>query len=219
MKYFNVQLSCTEYIHSRNIIHRDLKPDNLLIGVGPRSHRIHIIDFGLSNQYRDPETNIHIPYRDNLPLIGTARYASVNAHMGIEHSRRDDIESLAYILIYFMRGRLPWEGVTKAEKRQAVIGKKKSTIAPEVLCEGLPAEFQLCLQYARSLGFSERPNYQYLRDLFSNLRQQHVIVDSEILTLSAALGCSRVSTSPSTNSTKTDTPNIPQVHRVQGKKL
>jgi serine/threonine protein kinase len=196
-----------------------LKPDNLLIGIGPRSHHIHIIDFGLSYQYRDPETNIHIPYRDNLPLIGTARYASVNAHMGIEHSRRDDIESLAYILVYFMHGRLPWEGVTKAEKCQAVIGKKKLTITPEVLCEGLPAEFQICLQYARSLGFSERPNYQYLRDLFSNLRQQHANNDSETLTLSAALGHSRMSNFPPSNSTKTDTPSTPQVHRVQGKKL
>lgn len=216
--HFNFQLSCIEYIHSRNIIHRDLKPDNLLIGVGPRSHRIHIIDFGLSYQYRDPETNIHIPYRDNLPLIGTARYASVNAHMGIEHSRRDDIESLAYILIYFMRGHLPWEGITIAKKRQAVIGKKKLTITPEVLCEGLPAEFQLFLQYARSLGFSERPNYQYLRDLFSNLRQQHAHSDSEILALSAALGHSCVSSSPPSNSTKTKTQSIPHIRRVQGHK-
>jgi casein kinase I family protein HRR25 len=193
-----------------------LKPDNLLIGIGPRSHRIHIIDFGLSNQYRDPDTNIHIPYRDNLPLIGTARYASVNAHMGIEHSRRDDMESLAYILIYFMQGCLPWKGITIGEKRQADIGKKKSTITPEVLCDGLPAEFHLCLQYARSLGFSERPNYQYLRDLFSNLHRQHADNDSEIFTLSTALGRSRVSTSPPSNSTKTETPSIPQVHRVQG---
>ena len=219
MKYSNFQLSCIEYIHSRNIIHRDLKPENLLIGVGPRSNRIHIIDFGLSNQYRDPETNIHIPYRDDFPLIGTARYASLNAHMGIEHSRRDDIESLAYILIYFMHGRLPWEGVTKAEKRQVIIRKKKAAITSEMLCEGIPAEFQLCLQYAHSLGFSARPNYQYLRDLFSNLHQQHANNDSEILTLSAALGRSRVSTCPPSNSTKTDTPSIPQVHRVQGKKL
>ena len=195
-----------------------MKPDNLLIGVGPRSHRIHVIDFGLSYQYRDPETNIHIPYRDNLPLIGTARYASVNAHNGIEHSRRDDIESLAYILIYFMHGCLPWEGITKAEKSQAVIGKKKLAITPEVLCEGLPAEFQLCLQYACSLGFSERPNYQYLHDLFSNLRQPYANDDSEFLTLSVALGRSRVSTSPPSNSTKTQTPSLPQVHRPQGNK-
>lgn len=187
-----------------------------MIGVGPRSHRVHIIDFGLSNQYREPETNIHIPYRDNLPLIGTARYASVNAHLGIEHSRRDDIESLAYILIYFMHGCLPWKDITiRGEKRQADIGKKKMTITPEALCHGLPAEFQLCLQYARSLGFSERPNYQYLRDLFLNLRLQHANNDSEILSLSTALAHSRVSSSPS-NSTNTETPSIPQFHRVQG---
>lgn len=211
MKYW--QLSCIEYIHSRNIIHRDLKPDNFLVGVGPRSHRIHIIDFGLSYQYRDPDTNIHIPYRDNLPLIGTARYASVNAHMGIEHSRRDDIESLAYVLIYFMHGCLPWKGITIAEKRQAGIGKKKSTITPEVLCNGLPVEFQLCLQHARSLGFSERPNYQYLRDLFSNLRQQHANDDSEFLTLSTAFGRSGVSTSPpSSTKTETVTPSIPPAY-------
>ena len=88
------------------------------MGTCPTKRRIHIIDFGLSKQYRDPETNIHISFRDGLPLIGTARYASVNALIGVELSRRDDIESLSYILIYLMRGSLPWQG-TKGEKRQA----------------------------------------------------------------------------------------------------
>ncbi|KAM6490240.1 Protein kinase-like domain containing protein, partial [Amanita muscaria] len=161
-------ISCIEYIHSCHLVHRDLKPDNLLVGLGPHSHRIHIIDFGLAKQYRDPQTNIHIHYRDNLPMIGTARYSSINAQTGIGISRRDDIESIAYILIYFMCGSLPWQG-DKGGKRKADVRKKKLTTSPQELCAGLPAEFELCLQYARSLGFSERPDYHYLRELFLNL--------------------------------------------------
>ena len=139
------------------------------MGTCSTKQHIHIIDFGLSKQYRDPGTNIHIPFRDGLPLIGTARYASVNALMGVELSRRDDIESLAYILIYFMRGSLPWQTM----KRQANVRKKRLLVNLDVLCDGLPIAFKKCLEYARSLEFTERPNYQYLRGLFTDLRQQH----------------------------------------------
>ena len=197
LKFYNFQLSSIEYIHSRNIIHRDLKPANLLIGLGPKNRHVYIVDFGLAKQFRDSETNIHIPYCNNLPLIGTARYASVNVHMGIEHSRRDDIESLAYILIYFMLGHLPWQGIPGA-KHQVDVGKKKVAITPEVLCQGLPIEFKLFLQYARSLKFSDRHDYQYIRDLFSNLCQQHANDDLEFSTLGTSLGRSHVSTHPPT---------------------
>jgi serine/threonine protein kinase len=176
-----------------------LKPDNLLVGLGPHSHRIHIIDFGLAKQYRDPHTNIHIHYRDNLPMIGTARYSSINVQTGIEPSRRDDIESIAYILIYLMRGSLPWQG-DKGGKRQADVRKKKLTTTPQDLCAGLPAEFELCLQYARSLGFSQRPNYQYLRELFSNLCDQCGNDKLELLTF-----VDRTLAPPGSDSTKTET--------------
>lgn len=107
-----------EYMHVKNFIHRDIKPDNFLMGIGRHCNKLFIIDFGLAKKYRDSRTRVHIPYRDNKNLTGTARYASVNAHMGIEQSRRDDMESLGYVLMYFNRGNLPWQGLKAANKKQ-----------------------------------------------------------------------------------------------------
>ena len=117
------------------------------MGTCPTKRHLHIINFGLSKQYHDPEMNIHISFCDGLSLIGTACYALVNALMGVELSCKDDIESLSYILIYLMRGSLPWQG-TKGEKRQAYVHKKKLPVDPDVLCNGLPIAFKECLQYA-----------------------------------------------------------------------
>lgn len=107
-----------EYMHVKNFIHRDIKPDNFLMGIGRHCNKLFIIDFGLAKKYRDSRTRVHIPYRDNKNLTGTARYASINAHMGIEQSRRDDMESLGYVLMYFNRGNLPWQGLKAANKKQ-----------------------------------------------------------------------------------------------------
>lgn len=160
-----------EYIHSKNFIHRDIKPDNFLMGLGKKGNLVYIIDFGLAKKYRDSRSHQHIPYRENKNLTGTARYASVNTHLGIEQSRRDDLESLGYVLMYFNRGSLPWQGLKAATKRQKYerISEKKMQTAIEELCKGFPNEFATYLNFCRSLRFEEKPDYSYLRQIFRQL--------------------------------------------------
>lgn len=164
-------ISRIEYIHSKNFIHRDIKPDNFLMGLGKKGNLVYIIDFGLAKKYRDARTHQHIPYRENKNLTGTARYASINTHSGIEQSRRDDLESLGYVLMYFNRGSLPWQGLKAATKRQKYerISEKKMSTPVDELCKGYPAEFATYLNYCKSLRFEEKPDYSYLRQLFRNL--------------------------------------------------
>jgi len=166
------QLLCRlEIIHTKCFIHRDIKPDNFLIGRGSRRHMVYVIDFGLAKLYRDPRTHRHIPYREGKNLTGTARYASINTHMGIEQSRRDDLESLGYVLMYFLRGSLPWQGLkanTKQQKYERILERKIST-STEMLCKGFPAEFRSYFEHVRSLRFDDRPDYDYLKRLFREL--------------------------------------------------
>jgi len=160
-----------EYVHAKNFIHRDIKPDNFLIGLGKKANQVHIIDFGLAKKYRDPKTQQHIPYREGKNLTGTARYASINTHLGIEQSRRDDLEAVGYVLMYFNRGSLPWQGLKandKKDKYDKIMEKKMSTPV-EVLCKHFPSEFVTYLNYCRSLRFEDRPDYAYLRRLLKDL--------------------------------------------------
>lgn len=171
-------LSRIEYIHSRSFLHRDIKPDNFLIGLNKRSNHVYVIDFGLAKKYRDPKTMQHIPYVDKKNLTGTARYASINTHCGIEQSRRDDLESLGYVLMYFNRGSLPWSGLKAATKKQKYekIMEKKISTPIDVLCRGYPQEFATFLNYTRGLRFEDKPDYSYLRKLFSTIVQKEGIV-------------------------------------------
>lgn len=159
------------------------------MGIGKRGNQVNVIDFGLAKKYRDPRTHLHIPYRENKNLTGTARYASINTHLGvgkfwdgydtikywikfiIEQSRRDDLESLGYVLMYFCRGSLPWQGLKATTKKQKYdrIMEKKMTTPTELLCRGFPSEFAIYLNYTRSLRFDDKPDYSYLRKLFRDL--------------------------------------------------
>lgn len=157
-----------EYFHNKNFIHRDIKPDNFLMGISKSCNKLYIIDFGLAKKFRDSRSKQHIPYREDKNLTGTARYASINAHLGIEQSRRDDMESLGYVLMYFTRTSLPWQGLKAATKKQKYerISEKKMSTPVEVLCKGYPAEFAMYLNYCRGLRFDETPDYMYLRQLY-----------------------------------------------------
>ncbi|KAJ1952415.1 Palmitoylated plasma membrane-bound casein kinase, partial [Dispira parvispora] len=158
-------------VHERYLIYRDIKPDNFLVGRPYTNHAdvIHLIDFGMAKYYWDIKKQQHIPYRERKSLSGTARYMSINTHLGREQSRRDDLEALGHVFMYFLRGHLPWQGLKAASNKQKYerIGEKKQTTPIKDLCEGFPEEFAVYLNYARKLGFEETPDYDYLISLFS----------------------------------------------------
>ncbi|KAJ4302550.1 Palmitoylated plasma membrane-bound casein kinase [Collariella sp. IMI 366227] len=177
-------LSRVQTIHEKNLIYRDIKPDNFLIGrPGTKTANvIHVVDFGMAKQYRDPKTKQHIPYRERKSLSGTARYMSINTHLGREQSRRDDLEALGHVFMYFLRGGLPWQGLKAATNKQKYekIGEKKQTTQIKELCEGFPEQFAHYLTYVRNLGFEDTPDYDYLRDLFTQaLKDEGGVEDGE----------------------------------------
>lgn len=166
-------ISRVETIQGKNLIYRDIKPDNFLVGRpgSKNANMVHVVDFGMAKQYRDPKTKTHIPYRERKSLSGTARYMSINTHLGREQSRRDDLEALGHVFMYFLRGGLPWQGLKAATNKQKYekIGEKKQTTPIKELCEGFPDEFAIYLNYVRKLGFEETPDYEFLRELFSKV--------------------------------------------------
>jgi serine/threonine protein kinase len=179
-KSFSIKTACMlgiqmvdrmEYIHSRKIINRDIKPDNFVMGKGSKSHIVYILDFGLSKKYWSSSHKCHIPFITGKRLTGTARYASINALSGYEQSRRDDLESIAYIIMYFIRGSLPWQGlkVNNKDERYKKIGEKKRDTSAKDLCSGFPFEFETFVSYTRNLEFTEVPDYNYLRNLLKNI--------------------------------------------------
>lgn len=158
-----------ENIHNKNYIHRDIKPQNFLMGIGKDAGTVYAIDFGLAKQYNRKDG--HIEFRQGKNLTGTARFVSIFTHLGFEQSRRDDLESLVYLLIYLRNGKLPWqdlEAESKSEKYQKIFEAKSST-SIDTLCSGLPSELKFILGYSKSLKFEERPNYSLIHRCLENL--------------------------------------------------
>ena len=163
-------------LHENNFIHRDVKPENFTIGLKKKNNTIYMIDYGLTRKFCDSRKN-HIPYKEGKNLTGTALYASIYTHKGIEQSRRDDLESLGYMLIYFCKGELPWMNVkakNKAGKYKKIM-EKKIEMKPEILCAGLIDEFREYFKYVRELQFTEEPNYNYLLGLLNNAMKKNNI--------------------------------------------
>ncbi|CUG91055.1 Hypothetical protein, putative [Bodo saltans] len=162
-----------ELLHSMGFLHRDLKPENFVMGIGRRAHHLYIIDMGLAKRFRDPKTQEHIPFIEGKALTGTARYVSIGTHIGYQQGRRDDLECVAQILIYFAAGGLPWQGVrciSKLQKYEQIKKMKMDTTIKE-LCKDItcPLPFEKLLEYSRKLEFTQPPDYAWCIGLFTDL--------------------------------------------------
>ena len=172
-----------KYLHNKGIVHRDLKPENFLTGVKNNRHVIYLIDYGLSKRLEQTKSRENERNPNLCRIIGTARYCSINSHTYKELTRRDDIESLSYILIYFMRdGSLPWQNIRipgqpiiSRDKRYKAIYQKKKSIPINELCRGFQGSKEMInfVKYARSLSFNEEPNYRYLKELLLKIYKTH----------------------------------------------
>ena len=185
LKKFSLKTACNlgmqmiqriEYIHNKGILHRDIKPDNFLMGKDD-VNLLYIIDFGLSKNY--VERGKHIKCKDKKKMTGTVRYASINIHDGIEPSRRDDLISIGYMLVYFIKGILPWQGLDGISKEDKYnkIGNVKRMTTIEELCKNLPMELKVFIDYCCGLDFAETPNYALLFKLLEKIFNSEVEKD------------------------------------------
>lgn len=164
-----------EKIHNSSYIHRDIKPSNLMTGRHKKSKVLYLIDFGLSKKYRDPMTKQHTLYGEDRQMIGNMKYSSLNTHLGIEQSRRDDLESWFYLTINILKGKLPWDEEISASNYYMVL-KIKSHITLEELCKDCPDEFLGIIRHIKSLHFEECPRYELLKNSLNLIIQKYNVI-------------------------------------------
>mmetsp|Transcript_11847 Transcript_11847/g.26935 ORF Transcript_11847/g.26935 Transcript_11847/m.26935 type:complete len:428 (+) Transcript_11847:150-1433(+) len=176
-------LSRVEDLHARGLIHCDIKPENFMVGYGAQASTVFLIDLGLASEYCDMETRAHIPMAKDIEFVGNAEYASARALGGCEQSRRDDLEAVAYMLIRFLVGHLPWdrqENDVDGEQWFDHIAKQKALLPVPLICQGCPKEFEQYLKYCRKLKFDAEPDYAHLRRLFRSCSKREGFQDDGI---------------------------------------
>lgn len=173
-------ISVIKHVHSKGFIHRDIKPDNFTLGYTDPT-KLYCIDFGLSKKYIKRNGD-HIPFCENKKFCGTARYSSISSHKGREQSRKDDLESIGYLLVYLYKEKLPWQGIKNKDKnkRYELIGQKKDKTSVEDLCSGMPKEFTIFLKYVKNLDFDEKPHYSALKKMFYKLYKSRNYKDDKL---------------------------------------
>jgi len=168
-------LSIIEFFHKKQYLHRDIKPDNFMLGLGDKANQVFVIDLGLTKKMMRQRFSVgQIGCQVIHPMVGTVRYAGIHAHLGHEEGPRDDLESLAYVWAFFLRGSLPWQGVAarNRDEKFAKIRDMKKVLKSSELFEGFPNEFERYLDYVRAMRKDELPNYQRVRDVFRKLAAQ-----------------------------------------------
>jgi hypothetical protein len=154
-------------LHDLFLMHNRKFPLHTVINLAEQT--VFIINFGISKEYCDISTRLHVPFHHNRHLTGTAAFASINNHLGVEPGCRDDLKSLTYMLIYFLRGSLPWLTNDHEKLSSSTMLKRKANTTIEVLCREIPVEFATMLIYTHSLAFSEDPDYDHLRSLLHGI--------------------------------------------------
>ena len=171
-----IGIQCIErlkFIHSKNYIHRNIKPENFVIGLED-PHVIYLQNFYLCEKYRSSKTNQHAKFKYTKEIVGTERYGSVNALRGLRQGRRDDLESLCYMLIYFFLGKLPWQGISAdsdTEKHEKLLKEKKSFKIENY--KQIPKDFYTLFNYVKNLKFEEEPKYSLMIKLLQNIRNEN----------------------------------------------
>jgi serine/threonine protein kinase len=168
-------------LHDRHYVHLDVKPDNFALGFGEFSDQVFLIDFGLSQLFRNPVTGSHIMQINGCGVIGTIRYTSINCHLGLTPSRRDDLESLVYVIVYLAKGRLPWQGiiVQPGQIHEDVVLRVKRATTVKTLCKGLPQPFVEFVEQIRCLGFRDKPDYKCLRSILEKCALPQTLPNSK----------------------------------------